>query len=216
MTIEAKQENSFWIAAAILAAVFVIAYVVRSYIALADRRVAYLYHPESDEIYILSLAPTVSPYGKWDPFVPFTPLSFSEVDEADYLGHLTILLEQEQADRKLMETDFESWLDQSFGDSVRRTEEIENGTWLAASRFVEFAALENVEPLSILPSSVQEIVNRYGYEDRDIRAVDAVVLKPVWATDKNSRTSRPSIVILRSSVLITGMPTYAFDEDGIF
>jgi hypothetical protein len=96
-----------WISIGVLA--FTILYLLSTYNSLFERRTAYLFDPETDDVFKIEMAPYLSEYNKWEAFVPFKSLHFTMPDYVRYVGKLHKMLAESKADYDLLSTDIEGW-----------------------------------------------------------------------------------------------------------
>lgn len=211
-----KRDYSRLVGGVILLLCLLILYVWSAYGDLAKRQHAYLYHPASDEIYSVRLAPIVSEYRKWAPFIPFERLTYSEPDGAEYLGRFQEILEKERLDRQLMEQDFDAWQekkDQEFDESMKNA--------LAQDSTIEFWNIEysvrNLKkPVELLRDPMRQIVTSNGIREGEILAVDAIVVQTKGNLGDLEEDARPSFTVLRDALLLKGVPAALLYEEGVF
>lgn len=210
-----KRDYSGWVGGVAIIFGLLVIYAWSSYTDLTKRQSAYLYHPKSGDIYSVSLAPIVSKYRKWAPFIPFTQLSYSEPDGAEYLGRFQEILENERLDRQLMKQDFDAWkekADREFNESMKNA--------LAPESTIEYWDIEysvrNLEnPIERLRDPMQQIVSSHGVREGEVLAVDAVVIRNERKLDDSEKDSRPSFSVLRDAFLLKGTPAALLYEEGV-
>ncbi|MAK49200.1 hypothetical protein [Marinobacter sp.] len=209
-----KRDHSGWIVVFIAGAIVLSLHLVSSYSALFERRPAYLYEPKSNDVYLLELAPGLSPFIKWEIFNPFHKLNYIHPDGGEYLGKLNLVLEQARLDQELLEEDFDKWIKKQKASFRigRKTAEgnVEIDYW-----DFEYFANFNKGSSTRLPANLHEILKNVENKEAEILQVDAVVVHRVYNLNKRELDKPPSIKVLRSAILLKGEAASRLMNEGL-
>jgi hypothetical protein len=170
-------------------------YVLNVYGSLFERRHAYLYAPASDDLFYLSMSPTLPQNAKWRVFSPFYKVRYFEPDGGEHLGKLAALLEKKAQDQRLLELDRESWLEnQSERFSIE-----EFDVW--DFKYV----IKRSEPFSKKVSGkLAKVIRGADAEKSRMWLVDAVAFRHVINIDQPDEKKDRTMLVLNSSLLIEG------------
>ena len=191
-----QQDRSGWIVGIGFLLFILVMYLWSSYNSIFERRVSYIYHPGTDQIYRVEMAPSLNRYRPWEPFIPFHSLYYGNPDGGEYVGKLQSVVAEAEADRRLLEEDFDAW-------NAKQLKELEVLLKESKGRDLEFWDIDyfirrDVTPKQLLPNSMSELKEYLDDEPSSLLAVDAVVSK--WTV----KGKRPEIKILEGALLIRG------------
>ena len=193
-------------ATAVLAALLIV-YVWGSYNDLFSRRLGFVYHPESDRIFRVDFAPSLSRYDRWTPFIPFQSLFFGEIERAEYLGLLVSLLGEIRADGELLEQDIDRWLQENRLELETTISELQADDlefW-----DIEYFPRHDVDAKNLLPQILSRLREFTIGERPDVFPADIVVSR--------GRLTGPAadIEILRHALIIRGRAVSLLVEEGL-
>lgn len=210
-----NQDRSRWIGGGLFIAFFTVLYLISAYDDIYERQKAYLYDPESDDVYAIELAPLLSKYHKWEVFIPFKSLVYTEPDSAEYIGKLHSKIAEFQADFDLLMNDPDAW-------SEKRNREDEKLIWGLSRETVvlEFLDIEYFphpiqDESARMSETLAQIFKSHEIEPNGILVVDAVVARTLVTTQENSLDKSLSLKIIRGALLFKGSAAYALSEQGL-
>lgn len=213
-----QKDRSGWILGIGIFLFFLGGYFWNSYTDIFERRTAYLYHPDSDRLYAVAMAPSLNQYKRWEPFVPFSSLFYTDPDGGQYLGKLQQILSEVEADRKLSLEDFDAWMEKhqreiemilnELGDNLK-----EGGGYDLVFWYVEYYPRHDIEVRELLPSQLKGLQSYSNDELPDLVAVDAVVVRRTIRGGKpEMEVLDPEVEVLEKTLLIRGRAAYAMSE----
>lgn len=202
-----QQDRSRWIVGIGFLLFIVALYSWNSYSSIFERRVSYLYHPNTDRIYKIEMAPSLSRYEPWEPFIPFHSLYYGVPDGGEYVGKLQSLLTEVEADRRLLREDLDAW-------SAKQRKELELLVKESKDQDFEYFDIEyhirrDVTPKQFIPNSMSVLHENLEDEPSSLLAVDAVISK--WRL----KGKRAEIEILEGALLVRGQAAYKLSEIGL-
>lgn len=212
---QTSRDDSSWIIIGILVAGFLVWYAFNSYTDLAQREQAYLYHPQSGDIYSVDLAPLVSSFRKWEPFIPFKRITYSEPTEAEYLGRLDEILEEKRKDRELMDRDTDAWMEKQRQELDRRMSELSDGEFMIEHADIAYAVRHIEGQVDKLGESLEQVIGQTELRQGEVLSVDAVVIRTSYPLEKAEQAPPPSITVLRDSYLLKGAAAAVLNQAGV-
>lgn len=191
--------------------VIMLLYAWRVYDSFFDSSPGYAYHPGSDRIFALQLKPTISIYDKWAPLIPFKSLQHNRIGSAKYLGELSLLVQEYEADRELMLHDFEAWKNKNkkkLDETLARIKRYEHDSWFVSSHH-----RYDLPVADLLPPSLSHLTAFTHKMPPEVFASDIVVARRTLGTDF---TFEPAVIeILRESIIIRGHAAYKVMDLGL-
>ncbi len=193
-------------------------YLASAYDDIFDCRLAYLYDPASDDIYAIELAPMLSAPNKWDVFIPFKSLHYTEPDLAEYLGKLQREIDNFQADKELLESDLDAWFEKERQEIRQRSSKETTEITLCNIEYFRHPLRDIATYVSeTLPQILQSRKNQVPLED--ISVVDAVVATQHIVISriqsKSKFIDKPwSLKLVNKALLFTGTAASMLNESG--
>lgn len=189
--------------------VAVIIYIFSTFNDVFARRDAYIYDPNSDDIYLLELGPVLDPKNKIGIFKPFNDAIYREPKGGRYIGKLTEIVEEDRLnlDRLL---EYARALDQGI--------EVENpfprkDFNLNIPRQVEFwdfhfTSLDEMPQGKALPPYFKDVLAGKNLPASNILKVDVVVIYRQYSLVKSGEGQRVSVNTIKGAVLFKGLAAY--------
>lgn len=171
-------------------------YLWGSYSSIFVRQVGYIYHPGTDRIYKLDMAPSLSRFKQWEPFIPFHSLNYGEPKGGEYLGKLQTVLSEIEAERRLMREDSNAWIEKQNKEAKSYMKEVNAGDFELWD--IDFYWRRDIEPKELLPKSIPGLAEYLDDKPAGLSVVDAVVSK--WTL----KGKRPELEILEGALLTRG------------
>ncbi|MBN4058286.1 hypothetical protein JYT78_00320 [bacterium AH-315-I20] len=209
-----SQDRSGWIIGGMFLAFFTVLYLVSAYDDIYDRRVAYLFDPETDDVFMIEMAPSLNRYKKWEVFIPFKSLHYVDPDGAEYIGKLHNVIAEFKADMELLTNDIDAWSEKQDKEMEQL---ISNDSYDAFS--LEFWDIEYYpQPIqnatSYMSNTLTNILKSHDIEEKDILVVDAVIAKS--KISDNRETDKPAMIrIVRKALLFKDKAAYVLSEQGL-
>lgn len=178
-----------------------------SYNSIFDRRVAYIYHPSSDRIFKIELAPSLYKYKKWEPFIPFHSFFYGEIDGSHYIGTLQDVLAEVQSDRRLLKENPDAWFKKKrleMETLVQEAKDNELKFW-----DIKYFVRLDIAPETLLPDSMS-VLRKYS-KDRpsNFLSVDVIVSR------RSMTEKRPVLELLEGALLIRDRAAYEVSDMGL-
>jgi len=152
---------------------------------------------------------------KWDPFIPFKDLHYSEPVRVDYLGYLQELMREVREDRRLAEEDFDAWMEKMDEELEEDINKYGDGASILENWDVEYGVLEVEFPAERLPKFLKIFMAKHNVGHPNVFAVDAVVVKSKYDLDGSRQDLRPSFSILHDALLIKGVAAYQIYKNAL-
>lgn len=223
------------IAAGLIFAFFIGAiYLSNCYTEIFSFRRAYLYIPNTDDIFSLELTYEIDFSNRWDVFNPFKTIPRTNPKNLTYIGKLTASLERFSRQIELLTKDPEKWsqmIRAENEDALRRFRAQQDDstrgedkilTRSATTPFIFFVDNGGARSMKNLSDTGREILLSANVTSDDIRIVDvlfgsydsSVDLDPTTVTVK-SRSDVFKVNELHDVLLFTGNAAQAIRERGV-
>lgn len=150
-------------------------------------RHAYVYHPATDTVYLITLGPDLSPYERAPFLMPYTTPLFGAFKSVVSLGPLARLVR-----RSLPTADAQATAPISGREDVA----FETPRELYVMANPDYTRQRDINPESLLPNEWDDLRGFLDHED-DLIAADIVLIPPAGAT-------RSHVSILRAALFIRG------------
>ncbi|MBU2490324.1 MAG: hypothetical protein KKA60_13120 [Proteobacteria bacterium] len=196
-------------------------YLIFSYDKLFDRRIAYLYNPDNDDIYRIELGPYLYSQNKWDIFIPFKSLEFIVPDGIEYAGKLHAEIENSHNDMDMLRNNPDEW-------HQKKLQEIKELASDFSQEHLEFEILDvsyNVCPIQnareLVPDTIFDIFNNdtLGINDKinqkDILVVDFVISLRIFNLNSQGPNNPASISVVRRGLLFKEAAAYLLSMNGL-
>lgn len=210
-----NQNRSGWLIGGLFIVFFVALYLISAYNDIFERRRAYLYDPESDDVYLIELAPSLNKYRKWDVFIPFKSLNYTEPDDAKYVGKLHSEIAKFQADMNLLKKEPEAW----SAKHDREMEKLISGLDRKPVEFefwdVKYFSLPIQDASPYMSETLLQMFKSRKIKSTDILVVDAVVALRIVTIQSNSTDNSASLRIIRKALLFKGFAADVLSERGL-
>jgi len=172
-----------------------------SYISLFRKVEGYIYHPGTDQIWEISLKPSLDNRNKWDPFIPLKTLYYGEIDFVMFLGNFDSLLIEINADRELRENDPDSWRVKKEKEIDSLIKDLKRMIYSEKCNFIftdiVICSYGKLRIEDSFPDSLQFLSNYLKKDPPDIFSTDIVVVD--WGKDEI-----PQSKILKNAMVIRG------------
>lgn len=209
-----NQDRSGWLVGGLFLAFFMALYLVSAYDDIYDRRVAYLFDPESDDVFMIEMAPSLNRYKKWETFIPFKSLHYVDPDGAEYIGKLHNEISEFKADMELLKNDIEAWREKQDQEIEKLTSNISQDGFSLEYWDIEYYPRPVQDAKSYMSETLASILRSHDIEENDVLLVDAVISKSKISDNRES--DKPvTIKIVRKALLFKGMAAYALSEQGL-
>ena len=107
-----------WLSSAIILLLIAFVYFLKSYNSIFTSDYAFIYHPESGQLYEVELDVSIDKFNKWQPFIPFVSLYHGDPISANLVGRIDSLIEKkdsyEQMDREQKSEAVSIWLENTL------------------------------------------------------------------------------------------------------
>lgn len=216
-----NQKNDKWMLVGLVIAFIGVVYFFSSYGNIFERRLSYLYDTESDDVYTIELAPSLSKDRKWDTFNPFKPFHYTKPDYVEYIGKLHSRIALYKSDINLRNNNPDEWIKKQkrelktfLSNNSGKVNEIEYWDVLLIPNSVQDAKSRILDPLA-------NIISPKELKSKNIVVVDAVISHTTLTFNQNFG-SKPtnlrtinSFRTIKNALWIKGAAAYELYSQGL-
>jgi hypothetical protein len=210
-----NQDRSGWIIGGLVIAFLVALYLISAYDDIFERRIAYLFDPESDDVYVIELAPKLSKYHKWEVFFPFKSLHYTEPDGAEYIGKLHSKIADFQANLDLLKNDPVAWNQKQDRENENLIRDLSRETVELEFLDVEYFPRPIQDASVYISETLAQVFKSREIKSNEILVVDAVIARRTVAIQSTSMDKPASLSIVRKALLFQGSAAYVLSELGL-
>ena len=209
-----NQDRSGWIIGGVFLTFFIVLYFASAYDDIYDRRIAYLFDPESDDVFIIEMAPSLNKYKEWETFIPFKSLHYVDPDGAEYIGKLHNEIAEFKEDMELLINDIDAWKEKQDQKLEKLTSNIPQDGFSLEFWDIEYYPRPIQNANSYLSETLASILKNHHIEEKEVLLVDAVITNNKISNNRES--DKPATIsIVRKALLFKGMAAYALSEQGL-
>ncbi|WP_257286551.1 hypothetical protein [Endozoicomonas sp. SESOKO1] len=185
-----EYENKFCIYISIILGAMVILLLI-SHTAFFDRKIGYIYHPDTKIIYQVKFSPSLYLNEKWTSLNPFKSLHYSEISSSENLGSINSLKKRNIDYQKLSKSEQVESILNEIESSISNID-IDNLKFID----IDYYPRGDVSPEKLIPEYFSELEEFIDYFPVNLMATDIVVNE--W--DIETETNKT--VLLEEALLI--------------
>jgi hypothetical protein len=200
----------YWVTVLVVLLIIGFLYGKIVYDSFFESQAGYIYDPETDRIFSVELKPSIDHSEKWTPLIPFKSFYFGEIGLTEYLGKLTPLIKEIEAEQKLIKEDPLVFVEKTRKEFEALIADYESGNldlW-----DIKYFPKWDLNPKGLLPSQLINLKEFIRNEPPDIFVADVIVAH--WRLKAMKEKPAAETELIRKVLFIRGKAAYQLAKRG--